>query len=365
MRYEIVEKICFILQKRKESRRSQMKKSKMYIFILLAIGLMAISPLNAFSQGKPIELRLAHMFPVGSPSHQHMEQWAKKIAADSNGRLTIRIFPSNTLIGATEMYSGVAKGAADIGFAWRYKPEGYAIGVLFPFLLGAPDTVTAGRVYDDIWKEFPKVMAEEWKDVKILYLVPSMPVYLFARKPLLKIEDIKGLQLRVPSRELADLTKELGAAPAFMSAADFVIGLDKGTVDGACALFGLIPDYKLGGKVKYVLMHNLGVSTPLMLVMNKDSFNKLPADLKGVLDKSSEWGKNDAIKYWSDDHENAIKYCKAEGIELITLSQEERAKWNAVVERGRDKVAADLDAKGYPGTEILRFIRKRIEHYAR
>jgi TRAP-type C4-dicarboxylate transport system substrate-binding protein len=338
---------------------------KLQIFVLSAIVVLAILPLNGFSQGKPVELRLSHMFPVGSPSHHHMEQLAKKIAADSSGRLTLRIFPSNTLVGATEMYNGVVKGATDIGFAWRYKPDGYTLGVLFPFLLGAPDTVTAGRVYDDIWKEFPKVMAEEWKDVKILYLVPSMPVYMFARKPLRKIEDIKGLQFRVPSKELADLVKELGAGPVFMSAADFIIGLDKGTVDGACALFSLIPDYKLGGKIKNVLMHNLGISTPLMLAMNKDSFNKLPADLKGVLEKSCEWAKADAIRYWSDDHENAAKYCRAEGIEMVSFSPEERAKWNAVVERGRDKVAADLDAKGYPGTEILRFIRKRIEHYAR
>lgn len=342
-----------------------MKKSKMYIFILLAIVGLAISPLNAFSQGKPIELRLAHMFPVGSPSDQHIKDWAKKIATDSNGRLTIRIFPSNTLIGATEMYDGVVKGATDIGFAWRYKPEGYAIGVLFPFLITAPDTVSAGHVYDDIWKEFPKVMADEWNDVKILYLVPTMPVYLFARKPLRKIDDIKGLQIRVPSKELADVMKDLGAGPTFMSTADFITGLDKGTVDGACALFGLIPDYKIGGKIKYVLMHSLGISTPLFLVINKDSYNGLPTDLKGVLDKSCEWGKNDAIKYWSNDYENAKKYCKAEGVEMISLSPEDRTKWNTVVDRTRDKVAADLDAKGYPGKEILRFIRGRIEHYTR
>ena len=80
-----------------------MKNSKMYIFILLALVFVAILPLSAFSQGKPIELRLAHMFPVNSASHQHIELWVKKIAADSNGRLTIRIFPSSTLITAPEI----------------------------------------------------------------------------------------------------------------------------------------------------------------------------------------------------------------------------------------------------------------------
>jgi TRAP-type C4-dicarboxylate transport system substrate-binding protein len=263
------------------------------------------------------------------------------------------------------MYDGVVKGAADIGYAWRYKPTNYTIGVLFPFLLSAPDTVTAGRVYDDIWKKFPKVMGDEWKDVKILWLEPSMPVYLFSRKPLRSLEDMKGQQIRVPSKELADLMKELGISPTFMSAADFIVGLDKGTVDGACGLFAIIPDYKIGGKIKYVLMISLGVSTPVMVAMNKDSFNKLPPDLQRVIEESCEWGKKDSIKCWSELYDDCMKYSKAERIELVYPRGDEKAKLVTVIERSRDKVGADLDAKGYPGTEIVRFIRERVEHYAR
>jgi len=346
-----------------------MKKSKRCAFIfsalVLAVILLPGFHAQAASEGKNIELRLAHMFPVGAPAHHHMERWAEKIAADSNGRLKIRIFPSNTLITAPEMYDGVVKGAADIGFAWRYKPKAYTVGVLFPFLLSAPDTVTAGKVYDDIWKRFPQLMAEEWDDVKILWLEPSMPVYLFSRKPLHSIEDMKGQQIRVPSRELADLMKQLGATPAFMSAADFIIGLDKGTVDGACGLFAIIPDFKLGGKIKYVLMLSLGVSTPVMVIMNKDSYNRLPADLQRVLDESGEWGRKDSIEYWSKLFEDSIKYCNANDIELIYPPREQRAKLMSIIELSRDKVGEDLDTKGYPGTEIVQFIRERVKRYAR
>jgi TRAP-type C4-dicarboxylate transport system substrate-binding protein len=344
-----------------------MEKSKIFVFILSAIVLVfvAILPLNGFSQEKPIELRLAHMFPVSAPAHTHIEHWAEKIAADSKGRLKIRIFPSNTLISAPEMYDGVVKGAADIGYAWRYKPTNYTVGVLFPFLLSAPDTITADRVYADIWNKFPKVMTEEWKDVKILWLEPSMPVYLFSKKPLHKMEDLKGQQIRVPSKELSDLMRELGISPAFMSAADFITRMDKGTVDGACGLFAIIPDYKLAGKIKYVLMISLGVSTPVMVIMNKDSFNSLPADLQRVIEESGEWGKKDSIQCWSELYDDSIKYCKASGIELVYPSAEEKAKLVTIIERSRDKVGADLDAKGYPGTEIVQFIRDRVEHYAR
>ena len=342
-----------------------MKNPKMYVLILLAIVFIAVLPRNAFPQGKPIELRLAHMFPVNAAFHQHIELWTKKIAEDSKGRLTIRIFPSNILIAAPEIYSGVAKGVADIGFAFRYKPENYTVGVTFPFLMGAPDTVTAGRVYDDVWKKFPKVMGEEWKDVKVLYFSPSVPQYFTTRKPLRRLEDFKGLQMRVPSRELGSLVKDLDSAPVFMSPADFVIALEKGTVDGVITFLNFIYEYKLAGKIKHVLMISLGVPTPVTGFMNKESFDRLPPDLQKLIDKSCEWGKEDALKCWSGEHDKYKKYCQTEGIELVYPAGEEKAKLVPIIERNRDKVGADLDAKGYPGTEIVRFIRERVEHYTK
>jgi len=106
---------------------------------------------------KPIELRLAHMFPVAAPSHQLIEAWAKKITTDSHGRLTVRIYPVNTLVPAPELVDAVASGTADISFGFRYTPKGQPLGVTFPFILGAPDVVTATKVYDDLWKSSPSL----------------------------------------------------------------------------------------------------------------------------------------------------------------------------------------------------------------
>jgi TRAP-type C4-dicarboxylate transport system substrate-binding protein len=343
-----------------------MKRLNLLIIVVLVIGLMVISPPNIFSQGKPIELRLAHMFPVASPSHQFIERWAEKIAKESNGRLRIRIFPVGTLIPPPDIYPGVAKGAADIGFAFRYRPEGYTVGATFPFLLGAPDTYTAGRVYDEIWQKFPKVMAEEWKEVKILWLSSSMFQAISTEKAVRRLEDMKGLQIRVPSRELGDLMKDLGATPVYMSTADFVIAIEKGTVDGSVFQPAALHDNKLGGKVKFVIVGlSMGVPTPVSVWMNKDSYNKLPADLKGVIDNGCQWGKEGTMKFWADSFEENKEYFKAEGVELVELSREEKARWVPIVENARDRVGKTLDEKGYPGTEIVRFIRERVEHYAR
>jgi TRAP-type C4-dicarboxylate transport system substrate-binding protein len=341
-----------------------MKKWRCVLATPLVFAAFLFVTAGARAAEKPIELRLAHMFPVAAPSHQLIETWAKKIAADSNGRLTIRIFPVNTLVPAPELVDAVASGTADISYGFRYAPKGQPLGVTFPFILGAPDVVTATKVYDDVWKKFPKPMAEEWKDVKILWLTSSMFQALHTRNPVRSLADMKGLQIRVPSKEMGDLMKDLGATPVFMPTADFVIGMEK-TVDGGTIQPLAVEDNKLAGKVKYMLDLSLGAPTPVFAVMNKDVYNKLPADLKGVIDKNCDFGKQGTIQMWADAWVDVQKYYKAEGVEIVHLSPQEQARLIPIVEKARDRVGADLDAKGLPGTEVVKFIRERVSYYTK
>lgn len=161
------------------------------------------------------------------------------------------------------------------------------------------------------------------------------------------------------------MMKDLGGTPVYMSTADFVLGMEKKTVDGGTIQPLAVQDNKLGGKVKYMLDLSLGAPTPVFAIMNKDFYNKLPADLKSVIDKSCAWGKQGTIKTWADAWEDVKKYYKTEGVEIVTLSPQERAKVVSIVEKARDKVGQELDAKGIPGTEVVKYIRERVAYYSK
>ena len=345
-----------------------MKRAKVRFLVLsvLVLSVILFSGVSAQTAEAPIELRLAHQYPVRSFMDQAIGAWAKKIADDSKGRLTIRIFPNNTLVPPPELYDAAVAGTADISFGSRYKPQGFTLGVTFPFILGAPNETIASKVYDDIWKKFPKVMADEWKAVKIIFLSAQGPQVLFTRKAVRTLEDVRGLQVRSGSKEGGDLLKDLGATPVFMSSGDLVIGIEKGTVDGAGMNPSGIRDFKLGGKIKYISMDvNLGSPVPIMCVMNKDSYNKLPADVKEAIDESAEFGKQKVLDGWRNTTEDDMKYWKAEGIEIVRFSPQELARWQSIIDRARDRVGKELDGKGLPGTEVVKYIRERIAFYAR
>lgn len=346
-----------------------MKNLKMYISILLALVLVAILPLNAFSQGKPVELRLAHIYPSGTFYAGSLDRWAEKIKKDSNGLLTVRVFPANTLLNVANIISGVVSGTADIGSCTVMKPEGFELSSVMSFVLTAPDMYTAVKIYDEIWKQFPEAMANEWRNVKVLWLNPIAPqTYWFKSKNVQTLADWKGLQIRVPSQEVAAHVTAMGGTPVYMSTADLAVSLDKGTVDGCAQMWTGVFAYKMSSLKYAVKLKNdslLGLPTPCFVIMNKDSYNKLDPSLKKVIDDNLKWGRNTSIEAWATDHKQSEAYVESYGGKYISLSPEEEAKWLAIRNQVQTKIMQALDAKGLPASAILKFIHERVQYYAK
>ncbi len=315
---------------------------------------------------KPVELKYAHMFPPQSPEGQVADKWAEKIAKDSNGLLTVRVYGGSTLVTAPEMKIGTKDGITDIGMAFIYKPEGNEITAVLPFIMNAPTTAIGQRVLDDVWKEFPELMNKEWSDVKVLWMNAAAPQVLFTtKKKIQSSTDLKGVQVRVPSKEMGALMEKLGGTPAYMSTADMAIGVEKGTVDGCINMYAANAAYKLV-QLKYAVKLNtfsFGLPTPVFVVMNKDSWNSLHPDQQKVIENNMEWGKQTAFETWDSLQKSGLEYFDGYGGEHSNLSPEEEAKWLALYRQVEADSMKQLDDKGFPGTKVLNFINERTEYY--
>ena len=323
-------------------------------------------PATQASAPKAIELSFAHMFPPQSPEGQVADKWGAKIKEDSKGLLTVRVYPVTTLLAAPEMYNGVVKGVADIGMAFPYSPEIFTFSSSLPFFLTAPNTAIAAKVYDDLWKQFPDVLGKEFSPVKPLWLTPSALQTLWTTKRQFKvIDDLKGLQLRVPSKEMGAVITALGATPTYMSTADLAVALEKGTVDGCINMHSAVQSNKMT-TLRYALqLKNMscGLSTPLFAIMNKDSYAKLSPDLQKVIDNSLAWGKQLQLDTWASNQANAEKWFTDQGGQFVTLSTDEEAKFAAIYNKAEADAAVALDAKGMPASAMVKYIQERIQFY--
>ncbi len=318
---------------------------------------------------KPVELSIAHGFPPQSPEGQITNKWAEKIAEDSNGLLTARVYGGSTLLTVPELLDGVMAGTADIVYGPVVKPEGFELSASLNFILTACDTHTAVKVYEDLCKQFPEAVANEFKDVKVLWLTPTVPQNIFlAKKKVQTMGDMKGVQVRVPSKECGTLIERLGGTPVYMTSADMAVAIEKGTIDGIVVMDSAIQAYKFPSSiVKYRLTMesgSFGVPTPFFLAMHPDSYNQLHPDFQKVIDDSLEWGRQLTIETWASLQVDAEAWFEDGGGEFIYLSPEEEAKWLAVRDGVQEEAMKVLDEKGLPGTEVLQLIHERLEYYA-
>jgi TRAP-type C4-dicarboxylate transport system substrate-binding protein len=99
--------------------------------------------------------------------------------------------------------------------------------------------------------------------------------------------------------------------------------------------------------------------------MNWDTFKKLPPDLQKIIDDSREEFKREMVAAYDDGDKGAVAWAEKHGMEFVTLKPEERKRWLSVIAPIQDRQAADLDAKGYPATQVLKFTRERMEAYVK
>lgn len=122
-------------------------------------------------------------------------------------------------------------------------------------------------------------------------------------------------------------------------------------------------DFKFAEYCKYVTMTRR-VMYPFSVVMNMDSWNRLPEDVKKVMDDLSVehalWTGN-----YVDEHlYEALDWSKKNyNVEIIELTKEEMAKWDALLEPMIADWIKEANAKGLPGEQIIEDIKALTKKY--
>jgi TRAP-type C4-dicarboxylate transport system substrate-binding protein len=345
---------------------------KRLVVILSGICLLAAyGPLPMITDGsgaaeKPVELKVSHFWPPTSFQHEQILRWKKKVEDESKGRLTLRIFPSGTLLKSTQEWDGLIKGVADVVYGIRLETAGRELGTKMSIFSAGGTSASVGvKLIYDIYNQF-EAYREEWKPVKVLWLTAAGPTQIHSRKAVRKLEDLKGLQMRTaPAGAGIEAIRTLGATPVSMPMSEVFMALQKGMADGLIGPLEVLKSFRLTEVTRYTTNAYLYLLLGHYVAMNVDSYGKLPADLQKVINDTVEWGKENFAKMNDSIDDTSIEYAKGKGHEFIDLSPSEKERWMAGIKPVQDKIAAELDAKGYPGTRLKDFMVERIKYYSK
>jgi tripartite ATP-independent transporter DctP family solute receptor len=247
------------------------------------LGAVLLVP--AAAQQKVIKLGLTAA--EGTPEVVASREFAKILERKSGGAMRADVLAGGLAGGERDIVEGQQIGSLHMsvvsGIIQNFDP---AMMILeYEFLFRSEDhvrKVMAGPIGERINQ---RLVAKS----KLRYLSVFMrtPRLLTTRRPVNKLEDLKGMKIRVPEMpaRLA-LWRAMGASPTPLAFPEVFTGLQLGTIDGQENPVGLIYSAKFHEIVKYLALtkHVYGF---MLLTISDDFYKSLTPQQKAWVDESA------------------------------------------------------------------------------
>jgi TRAP-type mannitol/chloroaromatic compound transport system substrate-binding protein len=254
----------------------------------VAAGAMA-APMVATAQ-TTTSLRFQSTWPAKDIFHEYANDFANKVNKMASGKLNIEVLPSGAVVPAFQVLEAVTKGTLDGAhgvLAYHYgKNSALALWGSGPAYGMDPNMVLAWHQYGGGKALLEEIYKSLGMDV-VSYVygpMPTQPLGWF-KKPISKVEDLKGLKYRTVGLAV-DVFTELGCAVNPLPGGEIVPALDRGLIDAA-EFNNATSDRILGfpDVVKNCMLQSFHQSgEQFEILFNKGKLNALPAELKSIID---------------------------------------------------------------------------------
>ena len=165
-----------------------------------------------------------------------------------------------------------------------------------------------------------------------MYLHAHGPGILHTKKPVTKLEELKGMKIR-STGTVAEIVEALGGTPVAMPMPETYDALQKGIAEGVMCPMEALQGWKLGEVIKSSTQnYGSAYTIAFFVVMNKDKWNSLSPDIQKIIEQvNEEW----IVKHcatWDEIDKEGIEFTQKLGNKLVPFSKEEDAKWVKAVE---------------------------------
>ena len=310
---------------------------------LLVCAMMA-SPAAAQT---PIVLKLSHFLgPTSFFEVDFAQPWARELEARTNGRVHVEIYNAATPFGGVGAQAAqVQAGTIDIALGLRgAESDRFPRSSIAELPFVVRDAESGSRV---LW-QFNKSggFGDEYSPFKLLALTVHNPGLIHtATRRVETLADIMGLRFRAPNKAVAAALEQLGAVPVILQVNEVMPAVQSGQLDGIVTNWG----NPLVGFNDYMKFHtNVAFySSVFFVVMNKQKFASLPAEVQAAIDAQS----NEVLvarfgQLWSKWDAPVRDGATGPAQEIITPTPAEMAEWRAGLQPVADKYLDGLAASG-------------------
>ncbi len=327
-------------------------------------------PADPDAEGEHFTMEFATFWPGEdfqvADGHQVWAQEIKdRVESETNHTIDFNWHPAGALLGATEIYEGVADGAADLGSTCpSYTPGVFPVTETFE-LPGFPNdnALVSSMVIQDAFETYDLV-TQEYEDVKVMHFWSTGPGDIISQSPVHTLDDYQGMETRAAGGSVP-VIEALGGTPTTMPMSESYLALDQGIVEAILAPTDTLQGFMLAEVTNYITKTPFLYNITFIKVMNQDTWNSFPAEVQQIFDEVNE---KYVYEYGVLRTEHTLfgqEFAVDEfGHEIIELDANEVERWMEAIEPVQDGYVEGLNDQGLPGEEILQTVEDLQEKYS-
>lgn len=289
------------------------------------IAMLCAASLNGCSAGGQERriIRVSHGQSETHPEHQGLLAFKAYVEENLGDKYTVEIFPNEILGAAQDAIELTQTGAIDFVVAGTANLETFAdIYEVFsmPYLFDSPEsyreTMQNETYMDQVYASTEK------SGFEVLTWYNAGVRNFYAKKPIRKPEDLKGLKIRVQqSPSSVKMMQAFGAAATPMSFGEVYTAIQQGVIDGAENNELALTNNKHGEVAKYYT-YNMHQMVPDMLIGNSRFLNSLSPQERQIFKDAARISTQIELKAWEEETEKAKEEARSMGVEFIQTDVE-------------------------------------------
>ncbi len=292
--------------------------------------------------------------------------WIKAVEKATEGTIKIKLEPSGAITSGSEAFGATAAGMLDGTACWGSvysgdMPEGM---LAFGLAMGASSTeqsweVTFGNPKYKIGDVIQAAAKE--RNLRWVGWTNQGPNAMFTKKPIRKMEDLKGVKMRAGGPQ-ALFHQTMGGAPVAMGGGEIYTAVKLGTIDGTYWDTGGIDDMAFHEVIKYAAQPGWCPAQHQEIFMNLDRWNELTDWQRGKIEGVFKSTYFETSELHEKGVSHALQVLKDAGGEVINFSADEIKRMRAKSIAEVWPKVAEKSAGNAKGVEIMKqYLRDKGE----
>jgi len=284
------------------------------------------------------------------------EEFVDRIERMTDGRLKFTLFAGAELLPSAEILHAVSAGTVEIGHGWPGYYEELGVANIDA---GLPMAWSSGQEATLFWDElgYQELAEESYAATGVHYIGPTFaaPYHVLTKEPVNSLDDLRKMKMRAAGG-FAKMFDKLGVSTVYLPGEEMYLNLSTGVIDGC--LWGGASDYKmlsLNEVATYYLTTPMNEPNTDCVVVNPDAWNKLPDDIKLILETEVYYQR---WNYWTRTLHDEYSV-RAELFELTSLPAEDIAELTEAAMAVWDEEAAK-SALNAQAIELLKELNRTV-----